>query len=169
MGRLSQSMGSPPYRAYAFSLAAHTLGGFGFGAAALSFAAMSASPKPRIVVIDDDSQHLVYVTTVLTRAHYHSVGFTRARQALSFIEENAVDLVITDIFMPDMDGFELLRAIRDRFPAMPVVTLSGDAPIEKDFYLKCSTHLGAVASLKKPLEPATLRATVSQLLSRAPG
>jgi len=160
--------GVTPYLAYAFNLAAHTLGRFGFRPAALSLARMTANPKPRIVVIDDDSQHLVYVTTLLTRAHYHSVGFTSARQALAFMEENTVDLVITDIFMPDMDGFELMRAIRSRFPDITVVTLSGDALIEKDFYLKCSTHLGAVATLKKPFEPETLRAMVARLLPRAP-
>lgn len=162
-------MGSPHTAPIRLTCAEHTLGRFGLGLVPLSFAPMSATAKPRILVIDDDSQHLVYVTTVLTRAHYYAVGFTSARQALSYMEENTVDLVITDIFMPDMDGFELLRAIRSRFPAVAVMTLSGDTPIEKDFYLKCATHLGAIASLKKPFEPETLRAMIAQFLPRAPG
>jgi DNA-binding NtrC family response regulator len=130
---------------------------------------MTKTAPSRIVIIDDDSQHLAYLTTLLMRAGYHAVGFTSAQDALADIRTHSADLVITDLFMPDMDGFELLRAIRGLFPAMPVVTLSGDGLMERDFYLKCSTHLGAVASLTKPFEPEELRGLVARLVSRAPG
>jgi DNA-binding NtrC family response regulator len=130
---------------------------------------MTQNPVSRVVVIDDDSQHLAYLTTLLMRAGHHAVGFTSAQDALADIQAHSADLVITDLFMPDMDGFELLRAIRGLFPAMPVVTLSGDGLMEKDFYLKCSTHLGAVASLTKPFEPQELHALVARLVAGAPG
>lgn len=130
---------------------------------------MTQSPVSRIVVIDDDGQHLAYVTALLLRAGYHAIGFTSAGDALADIKTHPADLVITDLFMPEMDGFELLRAIRAVFPTVPVVTLSGDGLMEKDFYLKCSTHLGAVASLTKPFEPDALRALVARLVSHAPG
>lgn len=129
---------------------------------------MSQDRPSRIIVIDDDAEHLAFVTTLLSRARYDCAGFTSAQHALAYLRTNPADLVITDIFMPEMDGFELLRVIRDAFPDIAVVTLSGDGLVDKDFYLKCSTHLGAIATLRKPFEPEELRAVVARLLPCAP-
>jgi len=118
-----------------------------------------------IVAIDDDEEHLAYVTTLVTRMGRHCVGFANAREAIAFMKGNRVELVITDIFMPDMDGFELLRALSTAFPEVGVVTLSGEGRMTKDFYLECAQHLGAVAALRKPLDPDALRRIVEQFAS----
>jgi DNA-binding NtrC family response regulator len=127
---------------------------------------MTNENSPAIVVIDDDEHHLDFVVTLLKRAHYRCVGFTSGRQALAHIGENAAELVITDIFMPEMDGFELLRAIRQDHPEIAVVTLSGEGRMTQNFYLKCAQNLGAIAALRKPFEPENLYAIVNQFMSR---
>lgn len=118
-----------------------------------------------IVAIDDDEEHLAYVTALLTRFGRTSRGFTNARDAIAFMKENRVELVITDIFMPDMDGFELLRALSAAFPHVAVVTLSGEGRMTKDFYLECAQHLGAVAALRKPFDPDALFQVVERFAS----
>lgn len=93
------------------------------------------------------------MTTLLRRHGYDSVGFASARAALEHIETHKVDLVIADVFMPDMDGFELLRILQRRALPIPVVTLSGgDRRGLGDFFLTCTRRLGAVAALKKPID-----------------
>ena len=119
-----------------------------------------------IVAIDDDEEHLAYVTALLARTGRDSLGFTSARDAIAFMKENPVELVITDIFMPDMDGFELLRALSAAFPHVAVVTLSGEGRMTKDFYLECAQHLGAVAALRKPFDPDALTRIVEQFAPR---
>lgn len=93
------------------------------------------------------------MTTLLDRAGYARAAFSSARQALAFMKDNRIDLVIADIFMPEMDGFELLRIVQRSSPPIPVVTLSGgDRRGGGDFFLNCTRRLGAVAALKKPLD-----------------
>ncbi len=130
---------------------------------------MKNTGPARIVVIDDNRDHLQFVTTLLARAGHKSAGFASARYALDFMRREPIELVITEIFMPDMDGFELMRIMRRHFPKTSVLTLSGGRPIEKDFYLQCAKHLGAVAALRKPCDPDALRALVEQLLPRRDG
>lgn len=132
---------------------------------------MNEARTVQIVVIDDDSHHLDYVVTLLRRAHHACVGFTDARAALDYMKKAQVALVITDIFMPGMDGFEILRTIRSLFPRVFVVTLSGEtlsgeSKMTEDFYLDCTMHLGAVAALRKPFEPEDLRTIVEQCLAQ---
>jgi CheY-like chemotaxis protein len=111
------------------------------------------SPDQRVVLIDDQRDHLAFMTTLLRRHGYTCVGFAAARDALGYIDAHRVDLVIADVFMPDMDGFELLRVLQRRSVPIPVLTLSGgDRRGRGDFFLKCTRLLGAVAALKKPFE-----------------
>jgi CheY-like chemotaxis protein len=119
------------------------------------------SPNQRIVLIDDQRDHLAYMATLLCRHGYDCIGFDSARDALDYIDMNKADLVIADVFMPDMDGFELLRFIQRRPVSLPVVMLSGgDRRGRGDFFLKCTRLLGAVAALRKPLDVETLLAVL---------
>jgi CheY-like chemotaxis protein len=113
--------------------------------------------EPHVVLIDDQRDHLAYMTTLLRRLRYSVVAFSSAREALAYIDRSEVDLVIADVLMPDMDGFELLRVILRRPRPLPVVTLSGgDRHGGDDFFLRCTQRLGAVATLRKPLDVDTL-------------
>jgi len=125
---------------------------------------MPSRPRAHIVAIDDDVEHLLYVTTLLTRAQYDCISFTNTRSALAHMHERHADLVIADLFMPEMDGFETLAAIRGAFPDAAVLMLSGCGRMEEGFYLECAKHLGAVAVLRKPFEPEELRRIVSSTL-----
>lgn len=116
----------------------------------------------RTVVIDNDSQHLGQVMTLLNDTRHACEGFTAARDALAYMRQNRVALVITDIFTPEMEAFETLRVICRLFPDVAVVALSSDGQVERDIFLHCAKRLGAVAALCKPLEAGVLGALLER-------
>jgi CheY-like chemotaxis protein len=105
---------------------------------------------------------------LLEGAGHNVVAANDGRRGLDLINAEAFDLLFLDIFMPAMDGFETLRLVRERKPALPIVVMSG-RPIPSDSadgpdFLAMATKLGAIASLKKPFRPAVLLATVAACL-----
>lgn len=121
------------------------------------------TPGP-IVVIDDHLEHLEVVRTMLLRRGYDAVGFGNAAAALSYVEHQPVRLVITDIYMPDMDGIELLRCLGQTFPGLPVIAISGSDHSTNGFLLKAMQTFGAHAVFTKPLQETALLATVARLV-----
>ena len=75
------------------------------------------------------------------------------------------DLVITDINMPDMDGIELIRALRGREPPLPVVVMSGGGTFDKRLLLDSARMLGAVVALEKPFSLDELKRVVEDSLA----
>jgi DNA-binding NtrC family response regulator len=114
----------------------------------------------RIVVIDDDCDSLDYLTTLLSRSGIRCAAFRRSQEALDYIRIHAVSVIVTDIFMPEVDGVELLSAIKDCRPEAAVIALSGYS----QNYLRCMKLLGAIATISKPVDPAVLMAAVKRCL-----
>ena len=86
---------------------------------------------------------------ILEGSGYDVIAVSNCKEALRTLHENAVDFVIVDIFMPDMDGLEFIRkAIRDN-PKLPIVAVTGAA---KQLYLAVAQRLGAVSGLLKPID-----------------
>ncbi len=75
------------------------------------------------------------------------------------------DIVITDMLMPEKEGIETIRELREKTPYLPIIAISGSANI--DLYLKITIELGANAYLKKPFNPAQLLQMVRDLPSGA--
>jgi CheY-like chemotaxis protein len=119
-----------------------------------------------IVVIEDHPEYLDYLATLLRRAGYAVAPFTAAGAAVRFLQHHFASIVITDVFMPEMDGFEVLSEVRRRFPALPIIAVSGDAPGQGPTFLDAMRHLGACAALTKPIDAAALLAAIAQCLAQ---
>jgi CheY-like chemotaxis protein len=123
----------------------------------------------KILLIDDDPAILVTVDLVLKRAG-HDVATTISGYAgLEQLANGAFDLVIVDLFMPEMDGLEAITQISLRYPNLPVLVLSGHAFEETaahrpDFL---SREPRAYVSLRKPFRPAELLAAIGKCLGPA--
>lgn len=115
---------------------------------------------PLVVVIDDDCDSLEYVTTLLDRHGIRCAAFWQPREALEFIAAHPVSVVVTDVFMPDVDGVQLISAIRKCRPDASVIALTG----YNDSYLRCMKLLGAVEGISKPIDAAALVAAVHRCL-----
>jgi DNA-binding response OmpR family regulator len=118
----------------------------------------------RILVIDDDPQFRGYMATLLRKRGFEVVEADGGRKAIELARGTPVDLVITDIVMPDMEGLETIRRIQAGSQGAKIVAISGGGSGRMD-YLRFAQDLGADATLKKPFSPSELMALINRLLA----
>jgi CheY-like chemotaxis protein len=122
-----------------------------------------------ILVIDDDRAVLSTIKLLLERAAHAVEAVDNSQAGLRLLEIQGFDLLIVDIFMPGMDGFETMRLVHQSRPEMPVIVISGQqfrsASEQDPDFLYMATKLGAVSSLQKPFRPHELLAAVAKSLS----
>ncbi|MHB8670881.1 MAG: response regulator transcription factor [Acidimicrobiales bacterium] len=124
--------------------------------------AEARAPRGRVLVVDDEPDILLLVRVILEAAGYEALLAADGEQALQRIAEDSPDLVLLDVMMPVMDGWGVLRALRQRPSAPPVVVVSVRSG-QRDVEL--ATELGAAAYVTKPFDSHELVALVGRVLS----
>ena len=136
-----------------------------FGAAQLSAKVRevlaSGRPQSRVLLIDDDFAVRGFLRQILNDAGYLVVEAGDGRSGMSKLEQMTVDLVITDLVMPEQEGLETLQRLRAERPELPVIAISGAFG---GSFLKTARRFGATASLPKPIDPEDLLRAVSDAL-----
>src|SRR5262245_40993434 len=99
-----------------------------------------------ILVIDDEESIRQICRDTLERAGYRVLSANNGKQGLRLLEHEDVDLCVVDIFMPEMDGLELIPFLRKRRPASKLIVISGG--IGSMDYLDVAMELGAHATLR---------------------
>lgn len=115
----------------------------------------------KILIIEDDDAARHSIRRTLERNGYEVIVTPDGQIALNVIEQQTPDAVLTDIFMPEMDGLEFIRKIMKSKPDMPVIAMTGS--IETPF-LEAALQFGAVYGLYKPFKPEELLSTVQKVL-----
>jgi DNA-binding response OmpR family regulator len=115
-----------------------------------------------ILIIDDEEQVRTLFKTALEEAGYGVMVADSGKQGLCLLHDQAADLILVDIFMPGMDGLELIRQMRKIRPASKIIAMSGGSA-EWNF-LDVAKMMGAHGTLKKPLGLKELRNAVSSQL-----
>lgn len=111
----------------------------------------------RSVLIADDDAGLRSALKLALEAHGYEVRVAaNGGEALKLQRKSAADVLITDIFMPDVDGFEAIDGFRKAFPGTRIVAMSGDGKRAKREYLSAAMLIGVDATLKKPFQVETL-------------
>jgi len=118
-----------------------------------------------IVVVDDDADQRLTLKLALELAGYGVRDAANGAQALALQRERASPLLITDIFMPESDGFEVIAAFRREFPATKIIAVSGGGQVAKADYLASAKLMGVEGTLQKPFDIEHLLETVRVLLS----
>ncbi len=122
---------------------------------------------PRILVIDDEEAVRDVIELMLAMAGHEVTKAGSAREALQQLSRDAAyDLLLTDIFMPDVDGLDLLRQVRKRYPALRVMAISGGGSSGTMDVLTKARALGADPVLRKPFAARELRAAVETALAQ---
>ena len=99
-----------------------------------------------LLIIDDDSTVREILKDLLSATHEcHTAD--RVEQAIEYLQIETYDVIITDISMPGLGGFELVKLIKENHPATPVIVISGQVEKEDESF----TALGAFAFFSKPL------------------
>ena len=117
------------------------------------------------VLIADDNSQLRGAMQLALQAAGHQVRVAgNGREALELQREDPAALLITDIFMPESDGFEAISGFRQEFPETRIVVISGDASRVRQEYLPVAEMIGVDATLRKPFDMRALLRTVSSVL-----
>ncbi|MFY9952949.1 response regulator [Bradyrhizobium sp.] len=126
---------------------------------------------PQILVVDDDPLVCKAIEVYLERNNFEVIVADGGEEGLRALEGTAFDLMIVDIFMPHMRGFESIRIFHERAPTVPLIAMSGYAfanlTSPAPDFLRMALELGASRCLRKPFTPAALQMAIDQCLSEA--
>jgi len=118
-----------------------------------------------ILVVDDDSRIRNGVVRILERAGYRTCEAASGRAALARLDTGPVDLVLTDLMMPDGDGIELMNEARVRWPGLPLLAVTGSG--ESDLKARAE-QAGAWSFLSKPVSAEILLKTIAASIRSQP-
>ena len=116
-----------------------------------------------ILVVDDNGPVRTALARIITALGHAVLQAGDGREAVALLGSTAVDVVLTDVYMPDMDGIEFLLHLQEHHPDLPVVAMSGGGVAPRDSVLEDALQLGATAVLQKPVT----REIVAQALEEA--
>jgi len=114
----------------------------------------------RILIVDDNADLALVLASSLANEGYAVEVAANGRDAIVKQRASPAEVVLLDLFMPDMDGFETLEAIRKEFADTRILMMSGSA---KEHYLRAANLVGADATLQKPFETAALLAKLRSI------
>ncbi|MDF1614567.1 sigma-54-dependent transcriptional regulator [Desulfurivibrio dismutans] len=109
---------------------------------------MKTEPQRRILVVDDEAGIREALAGILADEGFVSLTAENGEKGLAVLEIEPVDLVLLDIWMPGVDGMEILARLRDWYPRLPVIMISGHGTIETAVQ---ATRMGAYDFIEKPL------------------
>ena len=121
----------------------------------------------KIIVAEDNTDTREALRLSLEIEGYAVRAAANGDDALRLQMSEPADLLVTDIFMPERDGFETLAAFRKNFPRTRIVVISGSASRVRGSYLESARMVGADATLKKPVAPTDLLRVIAGLLKKA--
>jgi CheY-like chemotaxis protein len=125
----------------------------------------------RILVVDDDPMVCMAIEVYLERHNFQVTIADGGEAGLRALEGGGFDLMIVDIFMPHMRGFESIRIFHERAPTIPLIAMSGYAFANLNSpapdFLRMALELGALRCLRKPFTPVALLTVINECLSEA--
>jgi CheY-like chemotaxis protein len=121
----------------------------------------------RILIIDDDPQIQVMLRQMLGREGYEIEIASNGQEGIKLCSQKQIDLVITDIFMPEKEGLETISDLKRDYPTIPIIAMSGGSKMvgRPKQWLYLATKLGA-RSLEKPIKKEDLLNTIRGILSQ---
>lgn len=121
-----------------------------------------------VLVIDDDEECRIHLTTLLRQAGHTVMEAPDGLSGLQGIQSGSVDLIITDIFMPARDGFQLLDELTRIHSSVKVIAISGGyRSMSPHVTLQIARHLGAVDTIVKPFQKEEVLRQVAITLGSA--
>jgi CheY-like chemotaxis protein len=127
---------------------------------------------PQILVIDSDEPYRQYLVALLTRAGYLVDAPSGDAAMRGALQAGRFSAVLTELYMPDIDGIEVVRVVKGRFPTVPVIGLTGGALGPLDPCGKAMLAFGAETVLTKPIDAelflTALRRALDSMVCRSP-
>jgi DNA-binding NtrC family response regulator len=122
------------------------------------------NPESRILIVDDEGTSLLILENYLQHHGHVAICAANGREALALLEKQPVDLVISDLVMPGMDGIEFMDLAKERHPELPFIFYTALGSIESAV---SAIKQGAFDYLEKPLDPKTFDVVIQRALEFA--
>jgi DNA-binding response OmpR family regulator len=119
----------------------------------------------RILVIDDEASVRAFIRQTLETEGYEVKEAADGKEGLAALRPYPADLIITDIFMPNKEGIDTIRTVREQFPQTKILAISGGGSRRMEV-LSAAVQFGAHHALEKPFTPAELVAAINVALTR---
>ena len=119
----------------------------------------------RILVVDDEWSERLILEQYLVRAGHQVYFASDGEEGFMNYLKNDIEIIITDLYMPGVDGLEFIGLLRELFPRTPVIAVSGSGA----GLLEAARRLGAFAVLTKPVDPNVLFDTIATAISESLG
>lgn len=126
---------------------------------------MATSSPQTVLVVDDENMVAEMLARYLKREGFASVVATDADEAYSVLRRTVIHVVLLDIRLGDVDGFEVLKKIREEHPSLPVIMLTGMGYDDKA--MEESLQLGARGYLSKSADVSEIGVTIRRILAPA--
>ncbi len=117
-----------------------------------------------VLIVDDNDLMRDMLVQMIEMEEISAIPAEDGNKAIALLKTNDIDLVITDIVMPEKEGLELIMYLKKKYPNIPVIAISGGARIGPQTYLTTATGLGAKYTFTKPIPRADLLAAVRKCL-----
>lgn len=121
----------------------------------------------RILIIDDNVKFLNMLRKMLERAGHEVVEAPNGEVGTKLFREDRTDLIITDIFMPEKEGLELIIELKQEFSTVKIIAISGGGREGNFSYLKAARELGADRSFAKPFERQEILDAIQELVGQS--
>ena len=118
---------------------------------------------PRILVVDDDVEILDLLRAMLEREDYEVLTARNGDEALKLLDSEAIDVMITDMLMPEKEGTETILLLRKTQPQVKIIAISGGGEGDANHYLHIAQLAGADRVFTKPLDRTELLRSVEEL------
>ena len=113
----------------------------------------------KVLIVDDEYTTLTIIEKMLQSGGYDVVMTSDGKEVETLVEDEHPDILIIDIFMPDVDGIENIIAVRNIYPELPILAISTN-----NDYLRVARKFGADASIHKPILGSDLLEQVHSLI-----
>ena len=118
----------------------------------------------QILIIDDEPDILMMLKKMMERAGFEVDVANNGDSGLKLFNNNSIDLVITDILMPEKEGLEIIREMKKNKPELKIIAISGGGRISASSYLDTATRFGADRAFQKPFRQAEIVGAVKELI-----
>jgi two-component system, chemotaxis family, chemotaxis protein CheY len=122
----------------------------------------------RVIVIEDNADFRKLALRWFESYGIEAEGAANGAQGIELQRARPADVIITDIFMPDMEGIETIDGLRKEFPAAKIIAMSGRDPMVKFDVFEVAREVGATKTFKKPFRFEELVAAVRELAKVSP-
>lgn len=121
--------------------------------------------QKNILVVDDEQEIVKLISRLLEKKGHHVLTATNGQLALEVLRREPVDLLITDIIMPEKEGIEVIFELKKEKPECKIIAMSGGGYVNPTDYLATAEELGVQATFSKPFNGKELTEKVEEILA----